>query len=112
MRWLDDIIDSMDMGSSKLQEIVKGRDAWCAAVYGVAKSPTEQPNNNNKGCDWTRQSDSMEFFRQEYWSGLPDPPYILPDPGIKPVSLMSPTLAGRFFTISATWEALLAPTGK
>ena len=40
----------------------------------------------------------MEFFRQEYWSGLPCPP---PDPGIEPTSFMSPTLAGRFFTTSA-----------
>ena len=46
--------------------------------------------------------------RQRYWSGLPCPPTgHLPDPGIKPSSLMSPALAGRFFTPSATWEALL-----
>ena len=44
--------------------------------------------------------------RQEYWSELPcPPPGDLPNPGIKPVSLVSPALAGRFFTISATWEA-------
>ena len=47
---------------------------------------------------------SMRFFRQEYWSGLPFPaPRDLPDPGIEPTSLMSPALAGRFFTTSATY---------
>ena len=49
----------------------------------------------------------MGFSRQEYWSGLPCPsPRDLPNPGIKPTSLTSPALAGRFFTTSTTWEAL------
>ena len=48
----------------------------------------------------------MRFPRQEYWRGLPcPPPRDLPDPGIKPASLTSPALAGRFFTIWATKEA-------
>ena len=46
----------------------------------------------------------MEFSRQEYWSGLPCPPPDLPNPGIEP-SLLSPALAGEFFTTSATCEA-------
>jgi len=42
---------------------------------------------------------SMEFSRQEYWSGLPFPmPEDLPDPGIKPISLASPALTGRSYT--------------
>ena len=50
---------------------------------------------------------SMGFSRQEYWIGFPClPPGDLPDPGIEPMTLMSPALAGGFLTTSATWEAL------
>ena len=50
----------------------------------------------------------MEFSRQEYWNGLQFPtPGDLPDPGIEPTSLVSPALAGGFFTSRTTWEAYI-----
>ena len=44
MKWLDGIIDSMDMSLSKLQEIVKDREVWRATVHGVEKSQTQLSN--------------------------------------------------------------------
>ena len=55
---------------------------------------------------WTIALCPWRFSRQESWSGLPcPPPGDLPDPGLSPHLLRPPTLAGGFFTTSATWEA-------
>ena len=103
------------------------RGAWQATVLGVAKRWARLSDSHfhfqiEKGetaqlcltlCDSIDCGPpaplSMEFSRQEYWSGLPfSSPGDLSDPGIEPTSLMSPALAGGFVTTSATWEAQYA----
>ena len=61
MRWLDDIIDAMDI-LSKLQEIVKDREAWHAAVHGVRKSQTQLREGTKACLPWALPGDVVSTF--------------------------------------------------
>ena len=72
--------------------------------FSTTAPPGTLPLNISQGFQFSIIN--MRFSRQEYWTGVPfPPPGNLPDPGIKPGSLLSPALVGGILTTSATWEA-------
>ena len=81
MRQLDGIINTVNMGLSKLGEIVKYREAWCAMVYGVAKSPTQL-------SDWTTKNNSFYIEKKgsKQWVVFPKSPNSDPSGTSEPVN--------------------------
>ena len=104
-------MDSVDMSLGKLWELLMDREAWCAAVHGVAKSLTRLSDWTELNWSVARQAPlSMGFPRQEYWSGFLFPPLgDLPNPGIESTS---PSFVGRlFFFFYIYTEPLGKPQG-
>ena len=102
---IKDFMNLLSAGSAKVQDVVPVCVSLQQDSYTIHSLKMVYVSDSL----WTvahQASLPLGFSRQEYWSGLPcPPPGDLSNPGIEPWSLMSPALAGGFFTTSTTWEA-------
>ena len=98
MRWLDGITDAMDMTLSKFQELVMDREAWCAAVHGVAKSQTWQ-------SDWTELNWTLGEIETSLLKGVHKTSHIL---GPRAKEVIQRSLGQTYLVL----ESLLERWGK
>ena len=114
MRWLDSITNSLDMSLSKLQEMVKNREAWHAAVHGITKVRydwvTEQQQGSKRPgamCSWSSSSQHLLSVGEgQVFSHLQN------NSGERPIPLPHPPrLRGILLVYTLTWELLWEDSG-
>ena len=107
--WLRSEESACNVGDTGDLGLIPGSGRAPGGEHGNPLQYSCLENTKDRATQWTAAHQLplfMGFSRQEYWSRLLcTPPGALPDPGIKPVCLMSVAFAGRLFTTGATWEA-------